>query len=504
LQLASIHIESRVGLKNGSGRQKAFSRLRSDDIVPSHVIAPDRLQHACQASLNQLIASNSLRRLWAKDPSLWPGDEQTRRTLAANLTWLDLPHYLPRYMTSVAAFVDAAHRDGFRDVALIATDESNLVMEAASHASCEMHWRRVFLLDSIDPAAICAIDEQLDLARTLFIFANKSGKQIETHSLFLYFLDRLKAEGTTDPGLSFVAVTEDASYLADHASCFGFRAVLLDPAGVHGRYSSLLHFAFLSALWRFDPTDLAARAAAIRDLCQTQCPSVDNPALAFAALLAAGTGDSHGKLLLLRTKSVQAATHRIGQLVGGSTSGAVQGIIACSGASHRTVEAYREGAMAIVLTMCGHDDVGIQDAESRMIDQSVRTVSITLQTPADIRGSIFVWEVATALACSVMGVNPFVAPDIRRGSNRSLTVVKNLAARCELPEVRPRALEKGLQLHAEGETRLQTSTLNLSEALRTFLEFRRANNYLAIIYRLYLAAALKASWLNSTTLFTRC
>ena len=453
----------------------------SDDFAPSHVITPGGLQDAYRLSLNRLIASDSLRRLWAKDPSLWPGDERARSTLAASLAWLDVPHYLPQYLASFAAIVDAAHRDGFRDVVLVATDEPNLLMDAPSHASSKMHWRRVFLLDNVDPAAIRAIDEKLDFAHTLFVFANKSGKQIETHSLFLYFLERSKALGAADPGRFFVAVTEDGSYLADHASSYGFRAVLLDPPGMHHRYSSLLHFALLSALWQIDPTDVASRMAAMHDLCQVQSPPTDNPALALAALLAAGAGASHGKLPLLATKSMQPATHRIAQLVGGCTSGADRGIIAYSGASHRNVEAYREGAIAVALAMCGDDDAAIQDAESRMIDQGVPTVSIHLHTPADIGGSIFVWEVATALACSQMGVNPFATLNKCRGTHRSLAIVEHLAARGELPTLRPRALEKGLQLYAEGETRLQISTLNFSEALRTFFELRPSNGYLRII-----------------------
>jgi transaldolase / glucose-6-phosphate isomerase len=159
---------------------------------------------------------------------LWPGDERTPGILTANLARLDLPHYLPQYMASFAAIIDAAHRDGLCHIVLVATDESNLLTEAALHASSKKHWRRIFLLDSIDPTAVLAIDEQLDFVRTLFVFANKSGKQIETHSLFLYFLDRLKAQGAADPGRCFVAVTEDGSYLADYASCYGFRALLLD------------------------------------------------------------------------------------------------------------------------------------------------------------------------------------------------------------------------------------------------------------------------------------
>jgi hypothetical protein len=74
----------------------------SDDFAPSQ---PGGLQDAYRSSLNQLIASDSLRRLWAKDPSLWPGDERARSTLAASLAWLDVPHYLPQYLASFAAIV---------------------------------------------------------------------------------------------------------------------------------------------------------------------------------------------------------------------------------------------------------------------------------------------------------------------------------------------------------------------------------------------------------------
>src|SRR5262249_7155517 len=144
---------------------------------------------------------------------------------------------------------------------------------------------------------------------------------IETHALLLYLLDRLKAVSTTDPWRSCIAVTDAGSYLAEHAHTYGFRAALLDPPGIKGRYSSLIHFSLLlSGLWRFDPADLASRAVAARELCEPHTPPDANPALALAALLAAGSASCHHNLLLLGTSSLQAATHRIAQLVGVSTS----------------------------------------------------------------------------------------------------------------------------------------------------------------------------------------
>jgi transaldolase / glucose-6-phosphate isomerase len=188
------------------------------------------------------------------------------RDLTANLAWLDLPQHMGRYMAHVGDLVAETQRAGFQDVVFVAIGDSNLAMKAVSRASDQIRWRRVFLLDSTDPAAIRAIDQQLDFRSTLFVFASKSGKRIETHSLLLYFLDRLKAEGTTDPGRYFIAVTEENSYLSSHARSYGFLKTFLDPPGIKGRYSSLIHFGLLvSALWRFDPADLASRALAMPD-----------------------------------------------------------------------------------------------------------------------------------------------------------------------------------------------------------------------------------------------
>src|SRR5215475_3779446 len=211
----------------------------------SQVINPGRLLQAYRRSLDQLTSNDALRRLWAKDVSLWPYDEHSRANIEANLGWLDLPNYIPQYMARVGELAKAAQRDGIQDIIFIAMGDSNLAMEAALQASSELRWRRVFLLDSIDPDTIRSITNQLDFGKSLFIFANKSGKHIETHALLLYLLDRLKAVSTTDPWRSCIAVTDAGSYLAEHVHTYGFRAALLDPPGIKGRYSSLIHFSLL-------------------------------------------------------------------------------------------------------------------------------------------------------------------------------------------------------------------------------------------------------------------
>ncbi len=450
--------------------------------LPKQTLFPGRLDEAYRRELDRLAAGEVLERLWAKDSSLWPAGERQKQELTANLGWLDLPQQIGPYMARVAELVAEAQREGFQDVVFVAMGDSNLAAETVAHASTEKRGRRVFLLDSTDPAAIRAIDEKLDLGVTLFVFANKSGKRIENHALLLYFLERLKAQGSGEPGRCFIAVTEENSYLASNARSYGFRATFLDPPGIKGRYSSLIHFGLLlSAIWRFDPAELVSCALAMRDLCRQSAPPAANPALTLGALLAAGATEGHDKLLLLSTKSLDAATYRIGQLVGASTSKGGQGLIPICGGLPKPLEIYQRGCISAILTLRGDDDTEIRDAEKQLKQAGVPVVSIELNSPAGLGTELFKWELATALACALLNVNPFDEPDVQAGRERAAEMLEALIAKGEFPSRTVRVREKGTELYAEGETRHQISTLSLSDAFRTFFELRRADGYLAII-----------------------
>jgi len=142
----------------------------------------------------------------------------------------------------------------------VAMGDSNLAAKSILPLPDAKLGKRTFLLASIDPDSIRGLDEKLRLDKTLFIFANKSGKHMETHSLLLYFLARLRMVGIHSPARHFVSLTEENSYLGELAGEYDFLDRLLDPPCIHGRYWSLIHFNFfLAALCRLDPSDLHAR-----------------------------------------------------------------------------------------------------------------------------------------------------------------------------------------------------------------------------------------------------
>jgi transaldolase / glucose-6-phosphate isomerase len=454
-------------------------------VLPSHTISAETLQEAWRREMQELSSAGTVRRLWTKDETLWPYGKGEKRLITDNLNWLDLPDQIGPYMMRAAALAATTEREGFRDVVFIAMGDSNLaaetVAQSVSQTVSPQRLQRFFLLDSTDPAAIQRVSDQVDLDRTVFVFASKSGKRIETHALLLYFLNRLRMHKMAEPGRRFVAVTEDGSYLSELATNYDFLGIFLDPPGIKGRYSSLIHFGLLlSAVWRLDPQELVMRAKAMRELCM-RAPDDGNPAAELAAFLAAAEASGNNKLLLVSSKGLQASTYRIAQLVGASTSKCGQGFIPVCGGLPGASEGALRGCVAAVLKMRGTEDLELATTEAVLRRHKVPTLTVEMNGPEDLGSEMFQWEIATALACSLLEVNPFDEPDVQEGRERVSALLDEYVRKRMWPARTARVREKGIELYAEGEMRQHISTLSMAEALRTFLEAMPTGGYLAII-----------------------
>jgi glucose-6-phosphate isomerase len=393
-----------------------------------------------------------------------------------------LPGQIGAHMARAAKFAAAVEAEGFEYVVFVAMGDSNLAAEAILNLSLEKRGKRIFVLDSTDPATVRSVEKELNLPRTLFIFASKSGKHIETHALLLYFLQLVRARGISSPGAQFVAVTEENSYLADLAEQYQFRGTFFDPPGIKGRYSALIHFGlFLSALCRLDPASLLSRITAMRDLCLPSTPAGANPALALAAFLAAGAVEGADKFLLLSTKSLTALTYRIGQLVGVSTSKGGRGLIPIPDGAASGAEVCKSGCIAAIWTMLGDDDSAVKETAKQLQEAGVPVVFVELSAPEELGATLFKWEIATALACSLLHVNPFSEPDAEEGREKTAELLETLVATRELPWRTVRVREVGIELYAEGATRQEISTLSLSDALRTFFVLKNPDGYVALL-----------------------
>ena len=192
---------------------------------------------------------------------------------------------------------------------------------------------------------------KLPLERTLFVFASKSGKRIETHALLLYFLDRLKTAGISPRGKHFVALADENSYLAAMASQYKFHELFLDPPGISSRYSGVIHFGvLLTAISGRQPTALVESILAMKEACGPATQIAENPAAALASFLAAGASQGLNRLILLSSDDLYYFAYRIAQLVGISTSGEGRGLVPIFGRSGLSLEILKRKCLVVILT----------------------------------------------------------------------------------------------------------------------------------------------------------
>jgi len=186
-------------------------------LLPTQTILPGLLENGFRRELQNLSDDNTISRLWSRDHSLWPVEGFQVESLKSNLGWLDLPDQVGPLLTRVVARAAMIEPAGFEDVVFVTMGNSDLAARSVLRLPDARLGKRTFLLDTIDPDAIRALDRSLRLDKTLFIFVSKTGKNIETHSLLLYFLGRLKAIGVQTPARHIVTLTEEDSYLGELA-----------------------------------------------------------------------------------------------------------------------------------------------------------------------------------------------------------------------------------------------------------------------------------------------
>ena len=450
--------------------------------MPTQTVTPGRLEGPYRRELQRLLARNAIARLWAQDASLWPVPAHELESVRSNLRWLELPGQLGPLLDRLVARASQIESAGFEDVLLISLGPASLAAEAVLNLPSAKLGRRTFLLRSIDPDAVRALGKNLSFEKTLFIFVSKLGKDIDNHALFLYFFEQLKARGIPSPAGHFVALAEENSYLGHLAGAYDFIDRFIDPPGILGRYSSLIHFNFyLATASGYSPDGLMERARAMQEACSNSVSAEANPAVSLAAMLAASAMEGSERLVFFGPKSLLPFSQRMGCLVAASTCVSGRGIIPLFARSARPSGTLLESGLHVCIKMGNAEAPELEQRCEQLRSAAAPLITIGLSGPDECAAELFKWEIATALACSLLEVNPFHEPDVQEKRARIAWFLERHSARQQTPSPTVRVREAELELYAEGETRRELSTLNMLEALRSFLALRRPDGFLALL-----------------------
>ncbi len=443
---------------------------------------PQPLRGDVATAASSWAASEGTARLWAGDASVWTGTDESRW-----LGWLSAPADAAASIATLDAFAADVRADGFTDVLLLGMGGSSLCPEVLAESfGPQAGAPRLHVLDSTDPAQVVSVERRVPLATTLVIVASKSGSTLEPNIFSAYFFDRMVATvGAAQAPRHFVAITDPQSKLEAAAARDGFRRIFSGVASIGGRYSALSPFGLVpAAAMGLDLARWVASATAMAEHCAR--PSVDeNPGVALGLVLGTAAGLGVNKLTAIVSPRIYDLGAWLEQLVAESTGKNGQAIIPVDREPLASPAAYGRDRLFVYLRLATAPDAAQDAAVDALMAAGHPVVRIEVADVYALAGEFFRWEIATAVAGAVMGINPFDQPDVEASKIETRKITDDVERTGHLPEETPIVADASLRLFTDAFNAEVLAALadNASPAawIRAQLERLSAGDYLALL-----------------------
>ena len=396
---------------------------------------PPDLEAAVSAELDAWRAGDKVRRLWARDATLWTGTDE-----ASWLGWLGVAgDQLARVdaLRELAAEVRAA---GFTHALVLGMGGSSLCPEVLKMTFGRIAgYPELFVLDSTDPGQIRAIERKIDVAGTLFIVSSKSGSTLEPNIFMRYFFDRAKQlVGADRAGSRFITITDPGSRMQEAATADGFRRILFGVPSIGGRYSALSDFGMApAAIMGLDTARFLGHADAMAGRCGASVPAAENPGALLGILLGVLARHGRDKVTLIASPGIADLGAWLEQLLAESTGKGGKGLIPVDREPLGPPAVYGGDRQFVYLRLASAPDPAQDDAVAALERSGQPVVRIVVPDPHHLGAEFFRWEFATAVAGAILGVNPFDQPDVEASKVATRALTDHYEAAGALPAESP-------------------------------------------------------------------
>lgn len=384
---------------------------------------PAVLQADVETTLEDWRTAGKVRRLWEGDATLWTDRDEGRW-----VDWLGLAGRERVDTAELETFARDVHELGFTHAVVLGMGGSSLCAEVLARTfGARAGYPELIVLDSTDPVQIAAVEARVALATTLFIVASKSGTTLEPTLLLDYFHARVREEvGEAAAGGHFVAITDPDTALQKRAESGGFLRVFAGRTGVGGRYSALSSFGMLpAALIGLDVQAFLDRAEIMARSCAAYVPPHQNAGVVLGAILGTAAKAGHDKVTLIASPAIAHLGTWLEQLLAESTGKQGRGLVPVDREPLGPPSVYGDDRLFVYLRLDhGYDPV--QDAALAAVEKAGRPiVHVAIAESFDLGQELFRWEIAVAVAGSILGIDPFDQPDVEASKQ---------AARAQLAE----------------------------------------------------------------------
>lgn len=406
---------------------------------------PKKLQDGTAAAIANWRDNNKIARFWSHDATLW-----TNKDEAQWMGWLDIVERQQKDAAQFHALAEEVRSSGFEHALLLGMGGSSLCPEVLSLTfGRQSGFPHLQIVDSTDPAQIRAIENSVDLKRTLVIVSSKSGSTLEPNILKQYFFARMQqAVGAEKAGGHFLAVTDPGSQMERVARADGFRKIFYGDKAIGGRYSALSNFGMVpAAAMGLDVGKLLAQARLAVDACKNSSVE-DNPGVHLGLILGVAANAGHDKLTFFTSPAIHDLGAWLEQLIAESTGKQGRGITPVDRETVTTPQSYGADRVFAYVRLDGDANAATDAAVEALAEAGHPVVRIAMQQKYDIGQQFFLWEVATAVAGSVIGINAFDQPDVEASKVETRRLTSEYEASGKLPEEAPIFEDAGARLYA--------------------------------------------------------
>jgi len=463
--------------------EKNTKREKVPQVNKQSATLPSDLDGAVKKNLSDWRATGKVRRLWQHDQSLWTNEDEC--------SWLGWLNITDDQLTNVAKLTDLTNEvkaGNYSDILLLGMGGSSLCPEVFALTFPQAPgFPRLHILDSTDPAQIKSIEGKVNLAKTLFIVSSKSGSTLEPNIYKQYFFERMKQTVGDKAGDHFIAITDPGSKMQGVAERDRFRHIFYGLPTIGGRYSALSNFGMVpAAAMGMDVKKFLDRTKQMVEACAPIAPVGDNPGTKLGVILGSAANQGRDKITLITSPAIHDLGAWLEQLIAESTGKIGKGIIPVDRETIGAPEVYGNDRVFAYIRLESEED-SEQEAKVAALEKAGQpVVRITLPDIYNLGQEFFRWEIATAVAGSIIGINAFNQPDVEASKVETRKLTSEYESKGSLPAEKPIFEGEGIKLFTDEKNANDLAKgvgndHSLKSYLRAHLARLCANDYFAIL-----------------------
>jgi transaldolase/glucose-6-phosphate isomerase len=453
-----------------------LSRLKSS--------LPESLAASVRTTISDWQSGGKMQRLWSRDATLWTGSDE-----ADWLGWLDIVDEQIAHPVELRNLGKEVWSAGFKDALLLGMGGSSLCPEVLRMTFGKIAgYPDLHVLDSTDPAQIKSFEGKIDIAKTLFIVSSKSGSTLEPNIFKQYFFELAKkAVGADRAGSHFMAITDPGSKMQKVAEGDKFRHIFFGRPSIGGRYSALSNFGMApAAVIGIDTKKFLDRAQEMVRACGATVPVEGNPGAVLGIILGTAAQSGRDKVTIITSSDISDLGAWLEQLLAESTGKVGKGIIPVDREELAEPDFYGNDRVFAYIHTDFASDAKTELKLTALEKAGHPVVRISMSDIYDLGAEFFRWEIATAVAGAIIGINAFNQPDVEA----SKIATKNLTSEYEkngsLPPEKPIVEDSGIKLFTDEKNAAELAKAvgadkSVAAYLKAHLQRIGAGDYFALL-----------------------